>query len=98
MATVVEVEVSNGAVRDGEVLLYVDKLGGWLTVRSGRSELNTGATFRPASGLVLSIPMDIKEGEFIQIHQLAELLQKNLEGALPACQVFVNQSFEREDF
>lgn len=100
MATIVEVLADNGAIQNGYALLHVDKLGGWLTVKVDRHEMTTGVTLRPVLGMSVKIPLDIKEGDCITIEQLAEILKKNLEAALPACEIFVNQATNdfKEDF
>lgn len=98
MASIAEVQMS--AVQNGGVLLHVEKLGGWTTVKSNYHEMTTGATLRPFGSMVVQIPLDIEEGDYITIEQLAEILKKNLEAALPTCEIFVNQAANdfKEDF
>ncbi len=87
------VEATLTAVKDGYIVLEIQKMGPWLDVHVGRDNVRMGTTMVPAGKLQVAFPVKgVKEGETINPEQLAQLITSSLEAWIPACLFFVNQA------
>ena len=85
--------ITTPATEDGAVLVRVVKMGAWVLPKYRYHDANVGLSVEPHGQLLVEIPIEnVKEGDHLDVGQVAELLNKILDMSLPACSVFVEHA------
>lgn len=89
------IEASLNAVREGSVVMEIQKMGPWLDIHVARDNIRMGTTMVPAGRLQVAFPVDgVKEGDILTPEQLAAVITESVGAWIPACLFFVDQAHE----
>ena len=100
----VEVSPQPHAVRDGSVVLVVERINSWVTTSQNYQNLQTGMTMHPPGVLLVEFLVEgVKEGEPISPEHLEQILSTSFLTTIPACRQFVetvdnNYGYEKGDW